>query len=137
MAQAVDLIVDGAVLFDIGVGAGDIGLGLVVIVVGYEILHRILREKGPELGAQLGGQRLVVGQHQGRPVALGNDVGHGKGLAAAGDAQQGLAAVPPLHPRHQLLDGLGLVAGGLIGRHQFEWSFFHNASLPQGAFTRF
>ena len=88
MAQAVYLIVDGAVLFDIGIGAGDIGLRLVVVVVGDEIFHGVVREKRAELGAELGGQRLVVGQHQRRTVALGDDVRHREGLSRPCHAQQ-------------------------------------------------
>ena len=129
VAQAVDLIVDGAVLFNIGIGAGDIGFRLVVIVVGNKILHRIVREKGPELGAELGRQRFVMGQHQGGAVALGDDVCHRKGLAAAGDAQQGLAPVAALHSLHKLLDGLRLVARRGIVRHQMELLVCHRRTL--------
>ena len=128
MAQTVDFIVDGAVLFNIGIGAGDVGFRLVVVVVADKILHRIVGEKRAELGAQLGCQRFVVGQHQRGPVAPGDDVGHGKSLAAAGNAQQGLAAVTPLHPLHQRFNGLGLVAGGLIRGHQFKFFVCHCSS---------
>ena len=125
VAQTVDLVVDGTVLLNIGVGAGDIGLRLVVVVVGDEILHSIVREERAELGAELGRQRLVMGQHQCGTVALGDDVRHREGLAAAGDAQQGLAAVAPLYPFHQLGDGLRLVARGGVGRHQMEFFLCH------------
>ena len=75
---------------------GDIGLRLVVVVVGHEILHRVVGEEFLELGAQLGGQGLVVGQHQGGTLHLLDDLGHGEGLARAGDAQQGLLVQPRL-----------------------------------------
>ena len=120
VAQPVDLVVDGAVLFNIGVGGGDIGLRLIVIVVADEVFHRVLGKKFLKLRAQLGGQRLVVGQHQGGPVQLGDHVGHGKGLAAAGHAHQGLGAVAAQQAVHQFGNGLRLVAGGLIFRNQFE-----------------
>ena len=90
-----------------------------------EVLHRIVGEKRAELGTQLCRQRFVVRQHQRGAVALGNDVGHGKGFAAAGHAQQGLAAVTPLHPLHQLRDRLRLVTGGGIVRHQFKFFLCH------------
>ena len=125
VAQAVDLVVDSAVLFNIGIGAGNVGLRLVVVVVADEVLHRIVGEKRAELGTQLRRQRFVVRQHQRGAVALGNDVGHGKGFAAAGHAQQGLAAVTPLHPLHQLRDRLRLGASGGIGRHQFKLFLCH------------
>jgi hypothetical protein len=79
-----------AVLFDIGVRVGDVRLRLVVVVVGDEIFHGVVGEKLLELAAQLGGQRLVVGQHQRGALHLLDDLGHGIGLAGAGDAQQHL-----------------------------------------------
>lgn len=60
-----------------------------------------------------------------RAVALGDDVRHREGLATAGDAQQGLAAVAPLYPLYQLCDGLRLVARGGVGRHQMEFFLCH------------
>ena len=128
-AQAVDLLVDGGVLLDKGIRMGDVGLRLVVVVVGDEILHRVVGEKFPELGAQLGGQGLVVGQHQSRALDLLNDLGHGKGLARAGDAQQSLLIQPHLQPPGQGRDGLRLVAGGLIFRNDFELRHLFPSSL--------
>ena len=134
VAQTVDLVVDGAVLFNIGIGAGNVGLRLVVVVVADKVLYRVVGEKRAELGAQLRCQRFVVRQHQRGTVALGNDVGHGKGLAAAGHAQQSLTAVAPLHPLHQLRDCLRLVAGGGIVRHQLKFFLCHRF-LPSACIT--
>ena len=120
VAQLLDLIVDGAVLFNIGVGGGDIGFRLIVIVVGDEILHRIVGEKLPELTAQLGRQGLIMGQHQRRPVDLGDDVGHGKGLAGTGNALEHLLPLPCQHPFGQGFNGLRLVAGGAVGRNKLK-----------------
>jgi len=50
VAHPVDLLVDRAVFFYVGVGARDVGLGLVVVVVADEILDRIVGEEGLELG---------------------------------------------------------------------------------------
>ena len=61
-----------------------------VIIVGNEIFHRIVGKKFPELAAKLGGQGLVVGQHQGGPVQLFDHRGHGEGLTGAGNTQQRL-----------------------------------------------
>ena len=117
-AQPVDLLVDGGVLLDEGVRVGDVGLRLIVVVVGDEILHRVVGEELPELGAQLGGQRLVVGQHQGGALDLLDDLGHGEGLARAGDAQEGLLVQTHLNAVGQHLNGLRLVAGGrILGNH--------------------
>ena len=43
MTQAVDFLVDGGVLLDISVSMSDIGFLLILIVVGYEILLRVIR----------------------------------------------------------------------------------------------
>ena len=42
MAHPVNRLVNAAFLLDVGVAARDIGFGLVVIVIGYEIFHRVV-----------------------------------------------------------------------------------------------
>ena len=111
VAQLIYLLVDVRVFLDVGVGAGDIGLRLVVVVVADEVLHGVVGEELLELGVELGGQRLVVADDQGGALHPLDDVGHGEGLAAAGDAQQGLVLIALLQPLHQLIHRLGLVAG--------------------------
>ena len=41
-AEAVDLLVDAGLLLDVGVGLRNVGLGLVVVVVGDEVLDRVV-----------------------------------------------------------------------------------------------
>ena len=120
VAQALDLVIDGGVLFNIRVRVGDVCLRLIVIIVGNEVFHRVFREKLPEFRTKLGGERFVVRQHQRRTVQLLDHGSHGEGLAGAGDAQQNLRRHPLLDPARQGADGLRLVAGGGIGRMQFE-----------------
>ena len=120
-AQAVYLLVDGRVLFNKGVRVGDIGLRLVIVIVADEILHRVVGEELPELGAQLGGQGLVVGQDQGGTLDLLDDLGHGEGLARSGDAQQRLLVQPHLDTPGQGLNSLGLVPAGLVFRNHLEF----------------
>ena len=55
-----------AVLLDVEVGLGNVGLGLVVVVVGDEVLDGVVGEELPELVAELRGERLVVGDHERR-----------------------------------------------------------------------
>ena len=117
MAQAVDLVVDGAVLFNIGIRGGNVGLRLVVVVVGDKILHGILREKAAHLSTNLACQRFVRLQNQRRAVAPGNDVRHRECFAGTGDAQQRLGFVPFVDALYQRFYRLWLVAGGL------EWGF--------------
>ena len=118
VAQTVDLLVDGSVFFDVGVAGGDIGLRLVIVVVGDEILYRAVRKKSPQFAAKLGSQRLVMGQHQRGLLHPFDDGGHGEGLAAAGHAQQHLFFFALQHAPGQTVDGGGLVACGGVGSLQ-------------------
>ncbi len=120
VAHAVDLLVDGGFFFDIGVGARHIGFGLVVIVVGDEILDRVIGEERLELAIELGGEGLVGREDQRRAIGGGDHLGGGKGLARAGDAEQHLVGFAIVDAFHQLGDGGGLVAGGLIGGDHAE-----------------
>ena len=126
MAQLVDLVVDGGVLLNIRVSRWNVGLRLVVIIIGNEIFNGVFGKEFLELRAELGGQRLVVGQHKGRPVDARDDVGHGEGLARTGDAQQRLVMVAAQKPLDQSVDGLRLIAGRLIFGMQLE---IHTVSL--------
>ena len=44
-AELVELLVDGGLLLDEEVAGGDVGLGLVVVVVGDEVLDRVVGEE--------------------------------------------------------------------------------------------
>jgi hypothetical protein len=117
VAELVDLFIDVGVLGDVGVAAGDVGLRLVVVVVGDEVLNGVLWEELAELGVELGGEGLVGGHDEGGAVGAGDDVGHGEGLAAAGDAEHGLVLVLLVEASDELIDGLRLVAGHLVVGH--------------------
>ena len=93
VAHAVDLLVDVGFLLDIGVGARDVGLGLVIVVIGDEILDRVVGEEALELAIELRGQCLVGRENQSRPLGRLDHLGHGEGLARAGDAKQHLVAL--------------------------------------------
>ena len=106
---------------------GDICLRLVIVVVGDEVLHRVVREKLLELRAKLSRQGLVVGQHQRGTLHPFDDLGHGIGLSRAGDAQQHLLGKAVFNSPRQSLDRLRLVAGGLIGGYDVK--IWHTAPL--------
>jgi len=70
---------------------------------------------------------------QGGPAVAGDDVGHGEGLAGAGNAQKGLEFIATFEALGQLPDGLGLVAPGLVIGVQFEFGhdiIIYNTALP-------
>jgi len=78
VAQPVDLLVDLGVLFDVGVGLGDVGLRLVVVIVGNEVVDGVIGEELAELPVQLGGQGFVVGDNQGGLLDVLDHVGDGE-----------------------------------------------------------
>ena len=125
VAHAVDLLVDGRVLLDVGVRGREIRLGLVVVVIGDEVLHRVPGEKLLELVVELGGQRLVVRDHKRGPLDLLDHVRHGEGLARARYPEQDLVFEPLDDAVGKLLDRLGLVAGRRIVRCYFEFRHKH------------
>ncbi len=86
-AHLLDVLVDARVLLDEQVARRHVGLGLVVVVVGDEVLDRVLGEELAQLRVQLRRQRLVRREDQRRPAEARDDVGHGEGLARAGDAR--------------------------------------------------
>ena len=133
VAEALDLVVDRRVLLDVGVARRQVRLGLVVVVVGDEVLDLVLREEGPELVGQLGGERLVRGHDQRRALELLDGPADGGALAAAGDAQQGLELLPRGQSLAQPGDGLGLVAGrGEVGHHLEAIFTGHPGRVPTG-----
>ncbi len=128
-AQLVELVVDRGFFFDVGVAGGDVGFGLVVIVVADEVFDGVLREERLELVEELRGQRFIVREDDGRAVGGLDHLGHGEGFAGAGDAEQDLVAVAVVHAADELGDGLGLVAAGFVVAGKLE---FHGAHLRHG-----
>ena len=120
MAQAVDLVVDEGVLFDIHILAGNVRLGLVVVVVGNEKFYRRIGEKGAHLGAELGGEGLVGLENEGGTVHAGDDVRHGEGLTRSGHAEQGLHAVAAGETFYQPVNGGRLITRGGVFTFQDE-----------------
>ncbi len=119
-AELVELFVDGGFLFDEEVAGGDVGFGLVVVVVGDEVLDGVVGEEGFELVVELGGEGLVVREDEGGALDLLDDLGHGEGLAGAGDAEEDLIFFAGGEAGDELGDGAGLVALGLVGGGELE-----------------
>ena len=130
--EAIDLRVDRRVLLDVEVAARDVGLGLVIVVVGDEVLDRVLGEVGAELVAELRGERLVVGDHERGPLDRLDHPGDRHRLARASRAEQRREALAVLERIGDLLDRAGLVGGRREGRIKAEWR--HQLSIS-GALT--
>ena len=108
--QPLDLLVDRGVLLDVGVRLRDVGLGLVVVVVGDEVLDRVVGEQLAQLVGELGGERLVGLHHQDRPLHLLGHPGHRGRLAGAGGAEEHDVLLAALDPLGDLRDRGRLVA---------------------------
>ena len=112
----VNFVIDGGILFDIGITGGYICFRLVVIIIADKKLHGIVREKLFKLAAQLGSESLVGGHHQGRALNLLNNIGHGKCFPGAGYSQQGLVTEAAAQAPRQAFNGLRLIPGrGIVG----------------------
>ena len=120
VAQALHLVVDGGVLLDERVGLGDVGLGLVVVVVGDEVLDGVVRQQLPELGGQLGGQGLVGLEDERGALQLLDEPRGGRGLASAGRAHEDHVLLAVADPGGEFLDRLGLVPRRRVLGDDFE-----------------
>ena len=116
MAHAVDLFVDRAFLLDISVRTRNIGFRLVVIVIGHEILNRIVREERLEFIVKLRGEGLVGREDQRRALRGLDDLRHGESLAGTGRAEQHLIPLAIPDTLGEFRDRGDLIAGGLIVR---------------------
>ena len=83
-------------------------------LLGDKVFHRVFREKLFKLTVELGRQGLIVSDNQSRLVQGLYHIGHGKGLARSRNTQQCLCLIAFLKALHQLRNGCGLVAGGLV-----------------------
>ena len=128
MAQAVDLVVDRAVLLDVRIGRREVRLGLVVVVVADEVFDAILREQFPEFGGELRRQRLVRREHERGALRVRDHVRDREALARTGDAQQCLEPVAPLEALGERGDRLGLIAGRREVGDELEVG--HGARVP-------
>ncbi len=115
MPQPVDVVVDRRVLLDVEIGLRDVRLGLVVVVVGDEVLDRVVREELPELVAELRGERLVVRDHERRPLERLHRPGHRGRLAGAGRPEQRVETLACGQPFRDRRDRRRLVAGRPVG----------------------
>ena len=81
------------------------------------ISSAIFGEESFQLGEELGGERLVVGENERGAVPARDEVGHRERLAAAGDALEDEPVLAGLQALDECVDGLRLVAGGLEVRN--------------------
>ena len=98
----------------------NIRFGLEIVVIAYEVFHRIVREERLEFLVELGSERLVVRQDERRLAYVLDDIRHRESLAGTRDAKQRLELFTVLETFGQFLDGLRLVARRTVRAHEFK-----------------
>jgi hypothetical protein len=96
------------------------GLGLVVIEVGNEVFHRVVREEIFELRVELGGERFVVAHDQRRAVLPRDKIRHGKCFARTRDTEKRLVLVARGDGFRKFFNRLRLIAHGPIVAGELE-----------------
>jgi hypothetical protein len=119
-AHAVDLVVDGRLFLDVGVGRRHVGFRLVVVVIADEVLDGVVREESAEFLVQLRGERLVVDHHQGGAVHARDGLRHREGLARSGHTEQHLVRIAACQSIGELANRPGLIARELELGHEVE-----------------
>ncbi len=86
-----------------------------------------------EFVIELRGEGLVVRQHQRRAADLFDQLGHGEGLAGAGDAEQHLMLFAVADAARQFRDGVFLIAARAVVDRQSKAHHFNVAGGEQAA----
>ena len=121
MTQFFHFLINGSILFNESIRGRHIRFWLIVIVVTNEIHHRVVREKFLQLSSQLCRKRFIGSQHKGWFLDSLNGFSHGVGFARTRHAQQSLITHARFDIPGKLLNGLGLVACGLVRRDNLKW----------------
>ena len=75
-----NVFVDRRVFLNKRIGTGNVRFRLIIVVVGDEILHGIVRKELLHFAIQLRCQRFIRCQHHGRTLKIGDNIGNGKRL---------------------------------------------------------
>ena len=132
-SHLLDVVVDARILLDEEITRRYVGFRLVVVVVGDEVLDRVIGEELAHLRIQLSSKRLVGREHERRPTHACNHVGHREGLARSGNPEERLERQPIFNAFDQRTDRAGLVACRLIGQVEAKRAPWIRRNLGFGA----
>ena len=132
VTQALHVLINGRVLLDVRIRLRDIRLRLVVVVIGDEVFHRVVRQQATQLVGQLGGQGFIRRHDQGGALLLFDQPGGRRGLTRTGGAHQHHVALASVEALVQFFDRLRLVAGGFVIANDLELRI-RAFDLPHGA----
>ena len=120
MPQTLHILVDGGVLFDVGVRLRNVGFRLVVVVVAHEVLDCVIRKQLFKFVGQLGRECFVRRQHEGRSLHLFNEPRSGCRFTSTCGAQEHDVALPTVDAFGQLFDRCRLVTCRFILRNDLK-----------------
>ena len=110
MAKLVYLLINARVFLNVGIGLRNVGLRLVVVVVGNKIVNGALRKKLFKFLIKLGGQHFVGGYDQRGQIHLFNHRCHRKSFAGTGNAQKHLVFLAGFQAGDKLFYRLHLIS---------------------------
>ena len=103
-------LVDAEFFVNVQVSLGEVGLGLIIVVMRDEIFHGVVWKIPHHLLMQLPSKGLVMTHDEGGYVQVLNDVRHGESLATSRYAEQHAALLPIIQLRNQFFNCFWLVA---------------------------
>jgi hypothetical protein len=126
-----DVLVSRCILLDVRVGRRHVRFWLVIVVVGDEVLDRVVREESAKFTVQLCSKGLVVRENHGGPLHALNDLGCGHCFSASGDSEERLVRETLVYSLDELLDRLGLIPGGSVVGFELEGTLvlFHTQAV--------
>jgi len=118
--EFIQFFIDCCFLLNEEIARGDVGFGLVVVVVGDEVLDSVVGKELFELVVELSGKCFVVGEDERGTLQLFDYLGHAEGFAGTGDAEENLIFFAGVDAGDEFGDGSGLVALGFVGSRELE-----------------
>src|SRR3989344_1792717 len=113
MTKTINLLIDHGVLLNASVGSRDIGLRLIIIVIGNKIVNRVIGKKIFILLCELGSQSFIMSNNQSWLLVISNDVRHRESFARSRDTKKGLVFETALKTSRKRGDRRRLIAGGV------------------------
>ena len=98
----------------------NIRFGLEIVVIAYEVFHRIVREERLEFLIELRRERLVVRQDERRLAYVLDDIRHRESLAGTRHAKQRLELFAALKTSCEFFNRFRLVTRRSVRAHEFK-----------------
>ena len=104
------MVVNRGIFLDEQITLGNVGLGLVIVVIRDKIFDGVFWEKLAHFCIELRGKRFVWSEDESGPPQPGNHIGHREGLTRTSHAQKRLKTEAITQSLFERIDGSGLIA---------------------------